>query len=174
MLGKQTNNQTNHTGCSLYSFNAEITKWENILYSWSATFMPFIQFMRFSQQVSWGGLLFPPLGKIEGRRRRGHLRMRWLEGITDATHMNLGRLGRWWGPGRTGVLQSVGPQRDMTGQLNSNDNTFVPFTGCDRLVSANSRWKGAGFKKKKREMRIWRRLDWAECWVWLLGLWRPW
>ena len=173
MLGKQTNNQTNHTGCSLYSFNAEITKWENILYSWSATFMPFIQFMRFSQQVSWGGLLFPPLGKIEGRRR-GHLRMRWLEGITDATHMNLGRLGRWWGPGRTGVLQSVGPQRDMTGQLNSNDNTFVTFTGCDRLVSANSRWKGAGFKKKKREMRIWRRLDWAECWVWLLGLWRPW
>ena len=28
------------------------------------------------------------LGKIESRRRRGHQRMRWLEGITDAMDMN--------------------------------------------------------------------------------------
>ena len=34
----------------------------------------------------------PVLGKIEGRRRRGHQRMRWLDGITDATNMNLGKL----------------------------------------------------------------------------------
>ena len=32
------------------------------------------------------------LGKIEGRRRRGRQRRRWLDGITDATDMNLGRL----------------------------------------------------------------------------------
>ena len=32
------------------------------------------------------------LGKVEGRRRRGHQRMRWLDGITDAMNMNLGRL----------------------------------------------------------------------------------
>ena len=32
------------------------------------------------------------LGKIEGRRRRGHQKMRWLDGITDATDMNLGKL----------------------------------------------------------------------------------
>ena len=31
-------------------------------------------------------------GKIEGRRRRGCQRMRWLDGITDAIDMNLGRL----------------------------------------------------------------------------------
>ena len=32
------------------------------------------------------------LGKIEGRRRRGHQRMRWLDGITDARDMNLGKV----------------------------------------------------------------------------------
>ena len=32
------------------------------------------------------------LGKIEGRRRRGHQRMRWLDSIIDATNMNLGKL----------------------------------------------------------------------------------
>ena len=32
------------------------------------------------------------LGKIEGRRRRGRQRMRWLGGITDAMNMNLGKL----------------------------------------------------------------------------------
>ena len=32
------------------------------------------------------------LGKIEGRRRRGHQRMKWLDGITDAVDMNLGKL----------------------------------------------------------------------------------
>ena len=32
------------------------------------------------------------LGKIEGRRKRGHQRMRWLDSITDATNMNLGKL----------------------------------------------------------------------------------
>ena len=32
------------------------------------------------------------LGKIEGRRRRGRQRMRWLYGIIDAMNMNLGKL----------------------------------------------------------------------------------
>ena len=34
----------------------------------------------------------PMLGKLEGRRRRGRQRMRWLEGITDSMDMGLSEL----------------------------------------------------------------------------------
>ena len=50
------------------------------------------------------------LGKIEGRRRRGRRRMRWLDGITDWMDMSLVS-GSWWWTGRPGVLQSMGSQR---------------------------------------------------------------
>ena len=39
------------------------------------------------------------MGKIEGRRRRGHQRIRWLDGIIDAMNINLGKLGDSEGQG---------------------------------------------------------------------------
>ena len=61
------------------------------------------------------------LGKIEGGRRRGWQRMRWLDGITDSMDMNLSKLQEWWWIGRPGVLQSMGSQRigrDCSTELN--------------------------------------------------------
>ena len=51
------------------------------------------------------------LGKIEGRRRRGGQRMRWLDGITDSMDMNLSEFGRWLRTGRPGMLRFMWSQR---------------------------------------------------------------
>ena len=52
------------------------------------------------------------LGKIKGRRKRGHQRMRWLDSVTDTMDMNLGKLQEMvrereaWAAGVHGVTKS--------------------------------------------------------------------
>ena len=68
------------------------------------------------------------LGKIEGRRRRGQQRMRWLDGITNSMDMNLGEF-QGVGDGQGGLaccMQSIGrKESDMTVRLNWTEEVIV-------------------------------------------------
>ena len=70
----------------------------------------------------------PMLGKIEGGRRRGQQRMRWLDDITNSMHMSLSNSGSWWWTGRPGVLQSMGSQwvrHDWVTELYWKESLFL-------------------------------------------------
>ena len=55
------------------------------------------------------------LGKFEGRRKRGHQRMRWLDGFTDAMDMNLGKLWEMMRASESWRAAAHLKESDMTG-----------------------------------------------------------
>ena len=67
------------------------------------------------------------LGKIEGRKR-GWLRIRWLDGITDSMDMSLSNSRIWWRTGKPGVLQSMAFQRVRHDLMTEQPQRLFHFT----------------------------------------------
>ena len=79
-------------------------------------------------------------GNIEGRRKRGRQRMRWLDGINNLMDMSLSKLGSWWWTGKLGVLQSMGLQT----QTQLSEWTELNFISCTCLWKRLELFSGTG------------------------------
>ena len=96
------------------------------------------------------------LGGIEGRRRRGWQRMRWLDGITHSMGMNLGKPRELWGTGKPGVLWFMGLQT-----VGHNWGTELNWTELECIYS-NDRF--ILFIEREKFSLSTSILNWTEIW----------
>ena len=94
--------------CSLWPFNKEREKYHGLT-QWPGKYLSILANRQKRKRPSLEKTLV--LGKIEGKRRRGQQRMRWLDSITDSVDTNLGKLQETVKEGRPAMLQSMGSQR---------------------------------------------------------------
>ena len=91
------------------------------------------------------------LGKIEGKRRRGLHRMRWLDGITDSMDMSANSR-RYRRTGNTGMLQSVRWQR--VGRDLATEQQLGRFHYDLRMLSGMFIYAATIFKLHRRLLNL--------------------
>ena len=88
------------------------------------------------------------LGKIEDRRRRGCQRMRWMDSVTDAMNINLGKLGDAEGQGSLTCCSPWGCKEPNTTEWLNNKKlehitkAFKCHTFGDLLSKNTLKWAG--------------------------------
>ena len=81
------------------------------------------------------------LGKIEGRRRRGRQRMRWLDGITDLMAMSLSKLQEIVRTVKPRMLQSMGSQRVKYDSV--TEQAWIYLTYWSNLIQRHRRMQSS-------------------------------
>ena len=76
------------------------------------------------------------LGKIEGKRRRGQLRMRWLDSITDSTHTNLSKVQETAEDREDCAICGV-EKSDTTQQLSNKNKVYSEGWGLLKVDSSS-------------------------------------
>ena len=96
-------------------------------------------FFRRTATVAETPILWPPdamsrslektlmLARIEGKRRRGRQRMRWVDSITKLNGHEFEQTVRWWRTVKPGMLQSMGSQRVRHEWATKQQNIIIPI-----------------------------------------------